>query len=128
MTLSILHILGFLVATAVFLLFLAGCLWLFGYAVGRGVAIGFNHENEEEQTKNNQLFNTLLRSPLLLAGQGGFYEREDMAKKIKINWKNVWKNFEKWWGKNQWECCGWKDQTKAIQRIIEDEINDNYEF
>jgi len=51
-----------------------------------------------------------------------------MAKKIKINWKNVWKNFEKWWGKNQWECCGWKDQTKAIQRIIEDEINDNYEF
>ena len=53
MTLSILHILGFLVATAVFLLFLAGCLWLFGYAVGRGVAIGFNHENEEEQTKNN---------------------------------------------------------------------------
>jgi len=45
-----------------------------------------------------------------------------MKRKKEIDWKDVWKKFNEWFGRTA--DCDWESQQKAIKRIVNKQLKD----
>ncbi len=47
-----------------------------------------------------------------------------LKKKIKVDWKNLWKDFDKWYsaGENRYVYYSWQKHKKKIEELVEQEL------